>query len=157
MVTAALLAMALSAAPAQASPDTSAPDVPVSAEHVSRGLQVQDPIRIPAPPPPAEPSFHIEVEGKPPLETALEAVRRELAAERHPPRGVTPLYGIGGVAGANVDVLPAILGLVRSIQRARYERAERQIHADVTAELAGFCAVNDCSAVNEGLVLPGKR
>jgi len=157
MVTAALLVLALSAATAAAPPQSSpvrADTPPVSAEHVSRGLQVQEPLRVPPPPPPAEPTFRMEVEGKPHLETALEAVRRELAGDTYPNHLVKPLYGMGGPAGGSVDMLPAILGLVHKIQKARYERAERQIHADVTAELAVFCAANDCSTVNEGLLLP---
>ena len=53
-----------------------------------------------------------------------------------------------------VDVLPAIVGAVRSVQKARYEAAERRIHAEVSAEHAQFCEANDCSQINEGLVLP---
>ena len=159
MVRALLLAAGLIAAPAasgaQSAPPPETAEAPESAEHVSRGLQTQQPLRIPPEPPPAQPTFRAEVPGTLPLETALDAVRRELGATPRPGHLVTPLTGVEGmVAGSQVDVLPAILGLVHKIQRARYERTERQIQADVTAELADFCEVNDCSVVNEGLVLP---
>jgi len=85
------------------------------------------------------------------LETVLDATRRELAADPASRRCGAQLSG--EMAGC-VDVLPAITGLVRRAQRARRDRHERRVHDDVTAELAAFCAVNDCSTPNEGLLLP---
>jgi len=98
------------------------------------------------------------VTASPKFETVLDAVRRDLAA--HPRAGADTLTGVPGASGRNVvpavsvDVLPAITGVVRRVQKARRERTERQIHADVTAELAAFCTANDCAAANEGLLLP---
>ena len=94
--------------------------------------------------------FRVEVQA-PRLETVLDAVRRELAAN---PRGPSDPPVGGFVLAAEYDVLPAIVALARQLQRARRERAERRIHDEVSAELAGFCDVNDCAAPNEGLLLP---
>jgi hypothetical protein len=84
----------------------------------------------------------------------LDAVRRELGAD--PREHSDTLFPIA-VPAVKVDVLPAIAGLARQIQRARRERAERRIHDEVRAELTAFCDVNDCAAVNEGLLLPDRN
>ena len=97
------------------------------------------------------PMFRVEVLAGPRLETVLDAVRRELAA--NPREHSDTLFPIA-VPAVKVDVLPAIVGLARQIQRARRERSDRRIHDEVSAELAAFCDVNDCSAANEGLLLP---
>jgi hypothetical protein len=97
------------------------------------------------------PMFRVEVHATPRLETVLDAVRRELAAN---PREHSDAPLPGAVWAAEVDVLPAIVGLVRQLQRARRERSERRIRDEVSAELALFCDVNDCAASNEGLLLP---
>jgi hypothetical protein len=107
---------------------------------------------IPPLPAPDLPVFRVEVTTRTGLETALDAVRRELAADRRAGRYDIP--GPGTARALRVDVLPAMTGLVRRVQKARRARAERRIHAEVTAELATFCEVNDCAASNEGLLLP---
>jgi hypothetical protein len=157
VTSAALLAAALSAAAAQSLPgDGSAVDA-IPATRVSRGLEAHPRLQMPRPAD-IEPMFRVEVQA-PRLETVLDAVRRELAAN---PRGYsdTPLTGAGHdgrppTPAASVNVLPAIVGLARQLQRARRERSERRIHDEVSAELAAFCDVNDCAAPNEGLLLPG--
>ncbi|HZI82195.1 MAG TPA: hypothetical protein VFD69_21915 [Vicinamibacterales bacterium] len=104
-------------------------------------------------PPPSDiaPTFRVEVQASPRLETVLDAVRRELAAN---PRGHSDTPRPGAVWATEVDVLPAIVGLARQLQRARRERSERRIQDEVSAELVAFCEVNDCAASNEGLLLP---
>jgi len=109
---------------------------------------------IPPLPPPDRPLFRVEVT-TPGIETALDAVRRELAADPLPGRPAIPRPELP--RAARVDVLPAVTGLVRRVQKARRANAERRIHADVTSELAAFCDVNDCAAANEGLLLPRHR
>jgi hypothetical protein len=114
-------------------------------------------IIIPPLPLPERPAFRVDVTASPRLETVLDAVRRDLAAK--PRAGAdTPLLGVQRASGVDepavsYDVLPAMIGVVHRVQKARRERTERQIHAGVTAELAAFCGVNDCAAVNEGLLL----
>jgi len=116
-------------------------------------------ITIPPLPLPERPAFRVNVTASPKLETVLDAVRRDLGA-RLRVGADTPLSGAPGASGGNaapvmtVDVLPALVGVVRRVQKARRERTEHQIHADVTAELAEFCTVNDCAGANEGLLLP---
>ena len=135
------------AVPAGAQDSTSG-DV-VSTQRVMKGLQVQEPLRIPPPPADVAPVFRVEIKGERHLETALDAARRDIAGHPFLDAGPTtsPLL-------FQVDVLPAIVGAVRSVQKARYEAAERRIHAEVSAEHAQFCEANDCSQINEGLVLP---
>jgi hypothetical protein len=151
-MSAALLGAFLSSAAAQSLPG-GAPGAPsgdaISAARVSQGLQAQPRLQMPLPSD-LTPTFRVEVQA-PRLETVLDAVRRELGAN---PRehSNTPLPGT--VWAAEVDVLPAIVGLVRQLQRARRERSERRIHDEVIAKLAAFCVVNDCAATNEGLLLP---
>jgi hypothetical protein len=143
--------MAIAAAPAaalaQSPPARPAADAAVSTGRVSRALR-QAPIQIPPLPALDHPTFRVEVTTQPGLETALDAVRRELAAD---PLGHSDIPQARMV---KVNVLPALTGLARRVQKARRARAERRIHAEVTAELAAFCAVNDCAAANEGLLLP---
>lgn len=107
---------------------------------------------IPPLPQPDRPAFRVKVTASPEpgTETVLDAVRRELATN---PRGTADAPAPDSPA-FRVDVLPAITGAVRRIQQARRERTERQIHADVTAEIQAFCQVNDCASANEGLLLP---
>ncbi len=156
-----LLAIALSSAAAAAAQEPSSAgngaDVPISAGNVSKGLQVKDPLRIPPPPPDPNPTFRIEVQGARHLETALDAARRELAQHEPLPDQQLPVAPGEFRHGGGTDILPAIMGVVHGIQRARYERAERRIHEDVSEEIAAFCDVNDCSQVNEGLILPDIR
>jgi hypothetical protein len=158
-MTAALLAAALSASPAaaQSQPGDASPasaDESVSAKRVSRGLHAPKPMQVP-PPADIAPTFRVDVRARPRLETALDAVRRELATNPRFEHLETLLPGVA-VPAVSVDVLPAIVGLARQLQRARRERSERRMHDEVSAELAELCAVNDCSVANEGLLLPDK-
>jgi len=139
-MSAALLAAALSSAAAQSLPG-------------DRGLQAQPRLQMPQPSD-IGPMFRVEVQAGPRLETVLDAVRRELAA--NPREHSDTLFPIA-VPAAKVDVLPAIVGLARQMQRARRERFERRIHDEVSAELAEFCEINDCAAPNEGLLLPDEN
>lgn len=107
-------------------------------------------IVIPPLPPPDRPTFRVNVTASPPLETVLDAVRRELAAN---PRGADD-YGARDNTIVRVDVLPAITRAIRRVQKAQRVRSERQIHANVTAELEAFCLAHDCEAANEGLLRP---
>ena len=130
---------------------------PVALERIRQALtQPQQSLRIPPPPASptssAPPTFRVTVEGVP-LETPLDVVRRELAAQPFPDQADIPLAGIRRTSGGT-DVLPAIMGAVHKVQRARYQAAERRIHREVSEELEALCQVNDCSQVNEGLLLP---
>ena len=158
MVRRAVLTVVLGAAPstalAQAPPVPSAmPDTTVSIDRVSRALRTGRPLDIPPLPPPDHPTFRVDVRAPSGLETVLDRTRRELAENPLAGQPDSPLSGRPRPA-VGVDVLPAIRGLVHRVQKARRERAARQAHADVTAELAAFCEVNDCAAPNEGLLLP---
>ena len=109
-------------------------------------------LRLPSLPAPASAAtFRVDVTASPGLETVLDATRRELASDPTRPRCGAQL---SGSMAACVDVLPAITGLVRRVQKARREHNERRVHDEVTAELAAFCEVHDCTAPNEGLLLP---
>jgi len=135
-MSAALLAAALGSAAAQSLPG-------------DQGLQARPRLQMPLASD-IGPMFRVEVQA-PRLETVLDAVRRELAA--NPREHSDTLFPIA-VPAVKVDVLPAIVGLARQLQRARRERSERRIHAEVSAELAAFCDVSDCAPPNEGLLLP---
>jgi hypothetical protein len=143
------------AASAQQSAAPDSTDSPVSAERIVDGLKRP---QLEIPPLPQMPTFRTAVEARK-LETALEAVRRELAEE----------YGRGGkeqsrvpgaaTALASVDVWPAIVGLYNKIQDIRREHAEANAREMVSKELAAFCAAHDCAAIQqgqpiEGLILP---
>lgn len=105
------------------------------------------------------PTFRSEVTGK--LETPLDVVRRELREEA----GLPPWRG--GLARtpvncdscvAQVDVLPALVGLVRKFKAIRREHAEAEARQMVRRELAEFCSTHDCSQVvqeplAEGVIL----
>jgi hypothetical protein len=153
-MSAALLAATLSSAQSLPGGGSTPPaGEAISATRVSRGLQAQPGLRMP-PPSDIAPTFRVEVQA-PRLETVLDAVRRELGAKSRSEPSDTPFPV--AVPAVKVDVLPAIVGLARQVQRARRERAERRIHDEVSAELAAFCGVNDCAASNEGLLLPDER
>jgi len=162
-MSAALLGALLSSAAAQSLPG-GAPGAPsgdtISATRVSQGLQAQPRLKMPLTSELA-PTFRVEVQA-PRLETVLDAVRRELGANPHghsllPGAALRPADARQLAVGRSVDVLPAIVGLARQIQKARRERSERRIHDEVSAELAAFCEVNDCAASNEGLLLPNEN
>ena len=124
------------------------PQPPVSLERVHEGLQ-RPTLKIPPVDP--LPVFRGSVEVDLPLDTPLEAMRRELAADS----------GYSGRRG--IDVLGAVMGIVKSIKSARRARAEADIRTEVQAELNAFCAEHDCSALEdgpppiEGVIIPRKR
>lgn len=132
------------AAPQSQVPD---PPSPVSVDRVREGLQ-RPALKIP----PIEvlPVFRGSVEIDLPLETPLQAMRRELAADS----------GYSGKSG--FDVLPAVLGIVKRIKASRRAHAEAEIRKEVQAELDAFCAEHDCSVLEkgplpiEGVIIPRK-
>ena len=111
------------------------PQSPVSVERVREGLQ-RHALKIP----PLEvlPVFRGSVEVELVLDTPLQAMRRELAQSS----------GYSGARG--VDVLGAVMGIVKGIKAARRTRAEAEIRREVQAELNAFCAEHDCSALEDG-------
>jgi hypothetical protein len=103
--------------------------------------------------PPIEsmPVFRATVEGEAPFDNPLQGMRRELA--EYP-------TGVGGRLGG-IDVLPAVMGIVKSIKSAYRAHAEAEIRKEVQAALDAFCAEHDCSVLEgpppmEGIVLPRK-
>jgi hypothetical protein len=135
-----MLAMAQSVAPAAPA------DPPVSFERIHEGLQRP---KLKIPPIDVTPVFRARVDEEI-FENPLQGMRRELAADP------------GGHGGGGVDVLPAIMGIVNGIKRARRARAEREIRQDVQAAIDAFCIEHDCSALEngpppmEGIILPRK-
>ena len=121
---------------------------PVSVERIREGLQ-RPALKIPA----IEvlPVFRGSVEVDLPLDTPLEAMRRELAANS------------GYVGRSGIDVLGAVMGIVQRIKSARRAHAEAEIRKEVQAELNAFCAEHDCSVLEsgplpiEGVIIPRKR
>ena len=136
--------------PQQPTPAAPVPDA-ASLERIADGLQ-RPPLTIP-PLTFDTPVFRAEVTERP--LTALEAALKELAENPGGPAGVIRL---GGARGGGTDILPAIAGLYRKVQRARYQREEQRVREEVTAELAEFCRVHQCSTSEreqiEGVVLP---
>jgi hypothetical protein len=97
------------------------------------------------------PVFRATVEGEAPFDNPLQGMRRELA--EYP-------TGVGGRLGG-IDVLPAVMGIVKSIKSAYRAHAEAEIRKEVQAALDAFCAEHDCSVLEgpppmEGIVLPRK-
>ena len=141
----ALMAAAQSPAPAPESP----PEPPVSVERVREGLQ-RPALKIP-PIEPAVPVFRASVEVDIPLDSPLQAMRRELAAES----------GYSGRSG--FEVIGAVMSIVKRIKAARRAHAEAEIRAEVQAELNAFCAEHDCSVLEdgpppiEGVIIPRRR
>jgi hypothetical protein len=103
--------------------------------------------------PPLEvlPVFRGSVEVELVLDTPLQAMRRELAEDS----------GYSGRRG--VEVLGAVMGIVKRVKAARRARAEADVRQEVQAELNAFCAEHDCSVLEggsppiEGVILPRKR
>jgi hypothetical protein len=133
------------AAMADAAPDKVRPtESTVSVERVREGLQ-RPALKIPAIDP--IPVFRASVE-EILLETPLQVVRRELAADS------------GYTGGTGRDVLPLIMGVVKSIRGAYRAYSEARIRKEVQAALTAFCAEHDCSVLEagpppiEGVVLP---
>lgn len=117
-------------------PDSpSDPLSPVSLDRVHQGLQ-RSTLKIPPIDP--LPVFRGSVEIDLPLDTPLDAMRRELAADS----GYSERRG--------VDVLGAVMGIVKRVKSARRARAEAEIRREVQAELNAFCAKHDCSALEDG-------
>jgi hypothetical protein len=123
-------------------------ELPVSVERIREGLQ-RPVLKIP--PIESMPVFRATVEGEAPFDNPLQGMRRELA--EYP-------TGVGGRLGG-IDVLPAVMGIVKSIKSAYRAHAEAEIRKEVQAALDAFCAEHDCSVLEgpppmEGIVLPRK-
>jgi hypothetical protein len=102
------------------------------------------------PPPPL--TFRSEVTVK--LETPLDVIRRELQEEARVRWRPPVTKGL-----AEVDVLPALVGLVNKIKTIRRQHAEAEARTMVEQELAEFCSTHDCSdierePVSEGVIVP---
>jgi len=144
----ALLAL-MAAAQSPASPPPSAPELPVSVERIREGLQ-RPALRIP-PIEPAVPVFRASVDVDLPLDSPLQAMRRELAADS----------GYSGRSG--FEVIGAVMSIVKRIKAARRARAEAEIRIEVQAELNAFCEEHDCSVLEdgpppiEGVIIPRRR
>jgi hypothetical protein len=117
---------------------------------------VHDPPALQIPPVTApEPTFHVDVQATPPLETPLDAVRKELAATAGA-GGRRPTGSGGATPLAQVDVLPAIYAAIHAYGAMRREHAEADARRQVVEDLARFCAVHDCSQVEpavEGVIV----
>jgi hypothetical protein len=158
MVVAALvLGSALLVLSAEASAQQAPPvnDLPVSTERVKTALQKPTTIRLP--PEPEVAHFRTEViENDWPLETVLEALRRELAADVARKR-IIPL---GSPTLASVDLIPLLMKLRDTVKTALRERAERNARREVAEALAEFCSEHDCSVFEQappGLMPEGVR
>ena len=129
-------------APAPAEPT---PELPVSLERIHEGLQRP---KLKIPPIEITPVFRASVVDAP-LDNPLQGMRRELAADS------------GGRPGSGTDILPAIMGIVNGIKRARRARRRAGIQ-DVQAAIDAFCVEHDCSVLEngpppmEGIILPRK-
>jgi hypothetical protein len=125
-----------------------APELPVSVENIREGLK-RSTLKIPPIDP--TPVFRATIT-ETPFENPLQGMRRELAEDPG---------GHGGAGG--FDVLPAVMGIVKSIKAARRAHAEAEIRKDVQAALNAFCAEHDCSVLEsgpppmEGIRLPRTR
>jgi hypothetical protein len=123
-----------------------APDAPVSVERIREALQ-QPALKIP-PPVDFTPIFRATVVDKV-LDNPLQAMRRELAEDSGTPLKCGPC-----------NVLPLVMGLVRSIKAAHRAHEEAVIRKEVQEALNAFCAEHDCSVLAdgppplEGIVLP---
>ena len=143
-IVAALTILALMGGQASPIPD---PQSPVSVERVREGLQ-RPSLKIP--PLEVTPVFRGSVEVELVLDTPLQAMRRELAAE-------------SGYSGRRPDIIAAVMGIVSRVKAARRARAEAEIRKEVQAELNAFCAEHDCSVLEdgpppiEGVIIPRKR
>lgn len=121
----------------------------VSPDHVSEGLRRPE-LFIP-PAEVQEPTFRSAVTGK--LETPLDVIRRELQEEARLHPWESAHYQPGVIY--QVDVLPALISLVKNIKRIRYEHAEEEARQMVQEELAAFCAQHDCAEAADQLPLEG--
>jgi hypothetical protein len=141
-----MLLAAQSSVPA-APPPT--PDLPVSVDHIREGLQ-RPVLKIPPIDP--TPVFRATVEADAPFDNPLQGMRRELAEDPGTPLECGPC-----------NVLPLVMGIVRSIKAAHRAHVEAEVRKEVQAALDAFCAEHDCSVLSdgpppmEGIVLPRKR
>jgi hypothetical protein len=125
-------------------------DDPVSTDRIRDGLRRPGLQIPPMPPPPL--TFRSEVTVK--LETPLDVIRRELQEEARVRWRPPVTKGL-----AEVDVLPALVGLVNKIKTIRRQHAEAEARTMVEQELAEFCSTHDCSdierePVSEGVIVP---
>jgi len=123
---------------------------PVSADRIRNGLRRPE-LQIPLLPPPPL-TFRSEVLVT--LETPLDVIRRELQAEAKVHFRTPVTKGL-----AEVDVLPALVGLVNKIKAIRRQHAEAEARTMVERELAEFCLTHDCSDIErepftEGVIVP---
>ena len=146
MIVVAVMLMAVSQAGGASPPPPG--DLPVSVEHVREGLQ-REASKIPALKIPAVevlPVFRASVEVDLPLDSPLQAVRRELAAE-------------SGYQERAFNILDAVMGIVRGVKSAWRAHTEAEIWKEVQAALNAFCDQHDCSVMSgppplEGIILP---
>jgi hypothetical protein len=142
-ITAMLVVMAMAQSVIPAAPA----EPPVSIDRIREGL---DRPKLKIPPVEVTPVFRGRVD-EVLFETPVQGMRRELAADS------------GRRPGGGVDVLPAVMGIVNGIKRARRARAEREIRDEVQAALNAFCAEHDCSVLEdgppplEGIILPHRK
>lgn len=129
-----------------------------SGEPVRDGLSVPT-LKIPPLPAleQATPTFKLKVESDWPLETPLDAIRRELGADSNRLHPFVPGTAGGAPPLVTVDLLAVYSSIKKSIQQARREHAEREAREFVAADLAAFCAINDCSqrdqVATEGVII----
>ena len=142
----ALLMLVLADQAQAPAPTEPPPNLPVSLERIREGLQRP---KLKIPPIEVTPVFRARVD-EVLFENPVQGMRRELAADP------------GGHPGSGTDILPAIMGIVNGIKRARRARAEREIRQDVQAAIDAFCTEHDCSVLEngpppmEGIILPRK-
>ena len=126
------------------------PDEPVSTDRIRDRLRRPELQIPPLPPPPL--TFRSEVSVK--LETPLDVIRRELREEAGLRLRTPATQGL-----VEIDVLPALVGLVNKIKTIRREHAEANARRMVEQELAEFCSTHDCSdferePIAEGVIGP---
>jgi hypothetical protein len=145
VVVAAALSLSAGDGMGQGPAGSAEPDLPVSVERVRRRLQRPSVLR--PPPDPEAAHFKVEIEADYfPRETALEMVRRELAADPRLKR--RPLVA-GAQPLASVDLIQLAMMVKTKLSAALRARAERISRRDVQEALAEFCAVHDCSVLEE--------
>lgn len=105
-------------------------------------------LRIPAMPAPETATFHVEIHAPWPVETPLDAVRKELAAAA---RTNTPRLrtATGAIPIVQLDAMPAIENAIHRVRAIRREHAEDVARREVADDLAQFCAAHDCSQADE--------
>jgi hypothetical protein len=129
----AVVMMAAAQAAAQ-QPPTPAPELAVSVERVREALHRPE---LKIPPIDSTPVFRESIEEKQ-FDNPLQGMRRALAEDP------------GGHAGSGFDVLPLVMGVVKSVEAAYRAHAEAEIRKEVQAALIAFCAEHDCSMLEDG-------